>query len=104
VRIEGHGILCYLLLSLHIIVVNRTIRMSPFEVVHNYQSRQPIDLILMVPHYTRMSESAASFSSHFHDPHKDTNTQIQKSNVNYKSYADLHKKAQEFDAQEGTRV
>ena len=37
--------------------------MSPFEVVHGYQPRQPIDLIPMVPHHTRMSESAASFAS-----------------------------------------
>jgi len=36
--------------------VNRTIRMSPFEVVHGYQPRQPIDLVLMAPHHTRMSE------------------------------------------------
>jgi len=44
--------------------VSRTIGMSPFEVVHGYQPRQPMDLIPMAPHHTRMSESAASFASH----------------------------------------
>jgi len=43
-----------------------------------------------------MSESAASFASHIHDLHKEINTQIQKSNANYKAYTDLHKKTQEF--------
>ena len=63
--------------------VNRTIRMSPFEVVHGYQPRKPINLILMVPHHTRMPESAALFASHIYDLHKKINNQIQKSNVNY---------------------
>ena len=68
--------------------------MSPFEVVHVYQCRQPVDLILMAPHYARMSKSAASFVSHIHDLYKEINTQIQKNNANYKTYADLHKKSQ----------
>jgi len=67
--------------------------MSPLEVVHGYQFRQPINLIPLAPHYTRMSESAASFTSHIHALHKEINNQIQKSNANYKAYADLHKKA-----------
>ena len=51
----------------------------------------------MTSHHTRMSESATSFASHIHDLHKEFITQIQKSNANYKAYADLHKKAQEFN-------
>jgi len=39
--------------------IKRTIGMSPFKVVHGYQPRQPIGLILMAPHHTRTSESAA---------------------------------------------
>jgi len=31
--------------------VNRTIRMSLFEVVHEYQPRQFVDLIPMTPHH-----------------------------------------------------
>jgi len=53
--------------------VNRIIRMSLFKVVHGYQSRQPINLILMAPYHTRMSESAASFTSHIHDLHNEIN-------------------------------
>ena len=71
--------------------------MSPFEVVHGYQSRQLIDLIPMTPHHTRMFESGTSFASHIHDLHKEINNQIQKSNTNYKAYADLYKKAHEFN-------
>ena len=54
--------------------INRTIGMSPFEVVHDYQPKQIIDL--MLPHHTRKSESAASFASHIHDLHKEISNQI----------------------------
>jgi len=71
--------------------------MSPFEVVHSYQPRQPINLIHMAHHHIRMSESAALFVSHIHDLHKEISTQIQKNNANHKAYADLHKKTHEFN-------
>ena len=77
--------------------VNRTIGMSPFEVVRSYEPRQPIDLIPMAPHHIRMSESAALFASHIHDLHKEISNQIQKNNANYKAYVDLHRKAHEFN-------
>ena len=83
--------------------VNRTIGMSPFEVVHGYQPKQPINIISMVPHYTRMSELAASFASYIHDLHKDISNQIQKSNANYKDYADFHK-AREFNVEDYVMV
>ena len=53
--------------------VNRTIVMSPFEVVHGHQPRQPVDLIPMAFHHTKMSESAASFASHIYDLHEEIN-------------------------------
>ena len=84
--------------------VNRTIGMSPFEVVHGYQPRQHIDLIPMTPHHTRMSESAASFASHIHNLHKEISSQIQKNNAKYKTYADLHKKAHEFNVGDNVMV
>ena len=77
--------------------INRTIRMSPFEVVHGYETKQLIDLIPKAPHHTRMSELAASFASHNLDLHKEISNQIQKSNAKYEAYADLHKKAHEFN-------
>jgi len=54
----------------------------------------------MVPHHIRMSESAASFASHIHDLHNKISSQIQKSNANYKSYADLHNKVQKFNVRD----
>ena len=41
--------------------VNRSIGMSPFEVVHRYQPRKSIDLIPL-PMHARISESAESFA------------------------------------------
>ena len=58
--------------------VTRTVGMSPFEVVHGYQPKQPINLIPMTPHHNRMSESATSFASHIHDLYKEISNQIQK--------------------------
>uniref|UniRef100_A0A2N9F448 Chromo domain-containing protein n=1 Tax=Fagus sylvatica TaxID=28930 RepID=A0A2N9F448_FAGSY len=43
--------------------VNRTIGMSPFEVVHGYKARKPLDLLPMSPQ-VRMSESAEAFARH----------------------------------------
>ena len=72
--------------------VNKTVIMSPLELVHDYRPRQPIDLILMTHHHIRVSKSVASFASHIHELHKEINTQIQKNNTNYKAYEDLHKR------------
>ena len=41
--------------------VNRSIGASPFEVVHGYTSRKPLDLLPMSPH-VRISESAKAFA------------------------------------------
>ena len=43
--------------------VNRTIGMSPFEVVYGYHPKKLVDLIL-VPLHTRTSKSAESFAKH----------------------------------------
>lgn len=44
--------------------------MSPFEVVHGYKARKPLDLLPMSP-YIRMFESADSFVRHVWDLHKE---------------------------------
>ena len=44
-----------------------------------------------------MSESASAFASHIHDLHKEISKKIQKSNTQYKSYADLHRRHIEFN-------
>ena len=41
--------------------VNKSIGASPFEVVHGYTPRKPLDLLPMSPHVT-ISESAEAFA------------------------------------------
>ena len=41
--------------------INRSIGASPFEVVHGYTPRKPLDLLPMSPH-VRISESAEAFA------------------------------------------
>jgi hypothetical protein len=75
--------------------VNRTIGMSPFEVVHGYKARKPLDLLPMSPH-VRMSESAEAFARHVHDLHKDISNRIHSSNTRYKVQADSRRRHLEF--------
>ena len=69
--------------------VNRSIGMSPFEVVHGYKPRRPLDLLLMSSH-DRVSVSAVKFASHMHKLHKEINKQVHVSNLKYKTQANLH--------------
>uniref|UniRef100_A0A2N9H1M6 Integrase catalytic domain-containing protein n=1 Tax=Fagus sylvatica TaxID=28930 RepID=A0A2N9H1M6_FAGSY len=57
---------------------NRTIGISPFEVVHGYPPRKPLDLLPMSPH-VRVSESAEAFAQHLHDLHHEIRNKIQAS-------------------------
>ena len=50
--------------------VNKSIGDSPFEVVHGYTPRKPLDLLPMSPH-VRISESAEAFVRHIHDLHNE---------------------------------
>uniref|UniRef100_A0A2N9IC59 Reverse transcriptase n=1 Tax=Fagus sylvatica TaxID=28930 RepID=A0A2N9IC59_FAGSY len=75
--------------------VNRTIGMSPFEVVHGYKARKPLDLLPMSPH-VRMSESAEAFARHVHDLHKDISNRIHSSKTRYKVQADSRRRHLEF--------
>ena len=50
--------------------VNRSIGASPFEVVHGYTPRKPLNLLPMSPH-VRISESAEAFARHIHDLHNE---------------------------------
>ena len=59
--------------------VNRSIGMSPFEVVHGYKPRRPLDLLLMSPD-ARVSESAVEFASLMHDLHQEIIKRIHASN------------------------
>ena len=63
--------------------VNRTIGMSPFEVVYGHHPRKLIDLI-RVPLHTRTSETAKSFTQHIKNLHKKIVEKINVSNQIYK--------------------
>jgi len=51
-----------------------------------------------------VSESATSFAYHVHKLHKEISTPIQKRNANYKVYADLFKRAQDFNVRDYVMV
>ena len=70
--------------------------MSPFEVVHGYKSRKPIDLIPMTQH-PRVSKSVSAFASHIHNLHKKISKKIQESNAQYKTHVALHLRHLEFN-------
>jgi hypothetical protein len=73
-----------------------TLGMSPFEVVHGYKPRKPLDLIPMSPHAS-VSMSAEAFAQHLHNLHIEINKQLEVSNASYKLRADLHKRQVEFN-------
>jgi hypothetical protein len=70
--------------------------MSPFEVVHGYKRRKPLDLLPMSLH-ARVSELAESFARRIQDLHIEITKQIQVSNAQYKLQADLHRRHNEFN-------
>jgi len=76
--------------------INRSIGMSPFEVVHGYKPKKPLDLLPMSLH-ARVSESAKSFAHRIQDLHIEITKQIQASNAQYKLQADLHRRHNEFN-------
>ena len=70
--------------------VNRTTRLTPFEIVHGYKLRAPVDLIPMSP-TQRVSKSAESFALRMHELHKQISEKIQANNLKYKNFVDLIK-------------
>ena len=54
--------------------------MSPFEVVHGYKTRKPLDLLPMFLN-ARVSELAESFARRIQDLHIEITKQIQASNA-----------------------
>ena len=71
--------------------VNRSTSKSPFEIVHGYKPRTPIDLV-PTPALHRVSESAESFAQRMHELHKHINDQINSNTLKYKTLADSHRK------------
>ena len=83
--------------------VNRTTGKSPFEIVHGYKPRKPIDLIPL-PTHARMSESAESYAQHIKELHKEISKKIQMSNEVYKHMANSHKRMKEFNIGDSVMV
>ena len=75
--------------------INRSTDKSPFEIVHGYKPRKPLDLIPLSIH-TRISESAESFAQHVKNLHKEVSNKINLSNETYKHLANSHKRVKEF--------
>ena len=76
--------------------MNRSLGRSPFEVVHGFKPRKPLDLIPMSLHDS-VSMSAEAFAQHLHDLHIEINKQLAASNASYKLRADLHKRHVDFN-------
>jgi len=49
--------------------VNRTTDFGPFEIVTGFKPTQPIDLVLIPHHHSRVSDSASAFTFHIHTLH-----------------------------------
>ena len=75
--------------------INRSISASPFEIMHGYTPRKPLDLLPMSPN-VRIFESAEAFARHIHDLHNKIRKKIQASNSQYKIHADIHRHHAEF--------
>ena len=65
--------------------VNMTISLSLFEIVTGFKSRQPVDLILMAHHHSRVSHSASVLASHLRALHEKIREKIMKNNADYKA-------------------
>ena len=76
--------------------VNRSIGKSPFEVVHGYRPRKPLDLAPL-PTHARVSESAESYAQHIRELHKEISQKIQMSNELYQHMTNSHKRLKEFN-------
>ena len=61
--------------------VNRTTNLSPFEIVTDFKPRQPIDLIPMAHHHSRVSDFASAFASHIRALHEEIGEKIMKNNA-----------------------
>jgi len=65
--------------------------------VHDNRPKHLINLSPRTQHHTKVSESATSFAYHARKLHKEISTPIQKRNTNNKTYADLYKRARDFN-------
>jgi hypothetical protein len=70
--------------------------MNPFEVVHGYKPRKPLDFLSMSP-CAKVSNLGVSFARKVQDLNVEITKTIQANNMQYKLRADLHKRHNEFN-------
>ena len=91
---------------MHTIVLSIGTRVfSPFEIVIDFKYKQPIDLVLMAHHHSRVSDSSSAFASHkraLHD--KKIKDEMMKNNANHKTSTDLHYKLTIFNVRDYVMV
>ena len=75
--------------------INRTTGKSPFEIVHEFKPRTPIELVPTIALH-RVSEFAESFARRMHELHHHISDQINSNNLKYKNLTDAYKRFQEF--------
>jgi len=51
--------------------VNVTTGFNPFEIINDFKPKQPVDLIPMAHHHSRVSDSASAFASHIRALHEE---------------------------------
>jgi len=52
--------------------VNRTTSLNLYEIVTGFKPRQPIDLVHIAHHHSRISNSASAFASHIRALHEES--------------------------------
>jgi len=58
---------------------------------------QPVDLIPMAHHHSRVSDSASAFASHIRALHEEIRENIIENTADYKTSADLHRRLRTFN-------
>ena len=83
--------------------INHSTGKSPFQIVHGYYPRTPIDFVPLPPHM-RVSEPAKKYAKHIHDLHAKIRRKISLSNEEYKLAANVHSRSKEFNVGEYVMV
>lgn len=76
--------------------VNRSSRLSSFQVVYRILSRAPVDLSTL-PDHTRIHGDASTFVDNILETHAKTTQQLEASTTKYKHAADFHRRRLVFD-------
>jgi ribosomal protein L21E len=76
--------------------VNRSIGLSPFEIVTGCRPQVPLDLTPL-PLHSPASQGAEDFSQHIHNIHAEVRRRLVVSAENYKQHADLHRRLVTFN-------